>query len=126
MVEGLKKVVRYYPYYARGFNLTKKLLLKDGYFDEQESLNPLTSSTIRTRVLACQNIQQVIEVIKPSQNAFFVNVPIESRVHPNQTLNGTRINCVANNRFHTAFKKTSCHLYLSLGFDSSSYTHTYL
>ena len=41
IIEGPKKVLRYYTYYQRSFEVTKQLMLQNGYYDDNEILIPV-------------------------------------------------------------------------------------
>lgn len=83
MVSGLGKIVRYYPYYGWGFNLTKDLIVSSGYFNGKEQ-NVLLSNAQKKRVMEARDLDSLVSSVGSESIGFFVNAPIESILHRTQ------------------------------------------
>jgi len=69
MLSGLGKIVRYYSYYHRGFNLTKSLILSSGYFNSKER-NVKLSNYDKQRVREAQDLTSLVKAVSEYTTAF--------------------------------------------------------
>jgi tetratricopeptide (TPR) repeat protein len=88
MLHGVGKVVRYYPYYNQSFQLMKEHIVAGIAYNAKESYLRVDEKA-KHKVMKAKSVSQLYKAVY--SQPLFVVPRIQSLLHPERYLNGTRI-----------------------------------